>query len=303
MGGVARGNRSTSWRWGLAAWIALIAAYSAVIVDNNRRIDAYERAVAAASVRAEGHVAAVEPRSKVDDVVEVIGVDAWGREARWRFKVRSVADLRVGEPFPVMWAPEAPAVVYPVDQSRVSTVDHLVAGIVLAGVGALLLAGGWTARLVRWWWAARSPARRYRATLLLSYSPGRLTATPWLRLSGDGTTWYQRMMWEPWLTGALEHIPVEARRAGRRGPFVVDVPRQGRLWPAGRARRREPSTVELLEAGSYEGALTRRWPILFVSFVFGHVTLGPAAGAAIALTFAATILFFGGPPILLTWRP
>ena len=64
--------------------------------------------------------------------------------------------------------------------------------------------------------------------------------------------------------------------------------------------------MELLEAGSYEGALTRRWPILFVSFVFGvfgHVTLGPAAGAAIALTFAATILFFGGPPILLTWRP
>ena len=96
------------------------------------------------------------------------------------------------------------------------------------------------ARAAWLWRAVRGPARRYRAHLLYSYgkfdSIGVPLAVHCGLMIGPGTS---AVMWEPWVATLNEQAVVEARRVGN-GPFVVDVPGYGRLWPIGRARRREP---------------------------------------------------------------
>ncbi|MBX6751467.1 MAG: hypothetical protein IRY85_17685 [Micromonosporaceae bacterium] len=68
---------------------------------------------------------------------------------------------------------------------------------------------------------------------------------PWLVITDGTRSWYQRVMWEPWLDRVEGGLWIVGRRVGR-GPFVADVAGHGRLWPAGPAKPREPRWLEYL---------------------------------------------------------
>lgn len=136
----------------------------------------------------------------------------------------------------------------------------------------LVLPGLWLRRALYWRRAAQAPRRRYRAHLRYSWGRGGVAAVPWLVITERGRTWYQRVMWERWVEELAEDLVIEGRRAGA-GPFVVDVPGFGRLWPASRALSRQP----LLEY------VSDRWPDRRQSRVAGLVGWLLVTGAVLAI--------------------
>jgi hypothetical protein len=106
---------------------------------------------------------------------------------------------------------------------------------------------------------------------------------PWLSIEDNDQTWYQCVMWEPWVATLHEQAVIEARRTGN-GPFVIDVPGYGRLWPVGRARAREPRLQSLVSRHPNRYRLSRvATALLFavLSVPFGAALFGVLAAAAV----------------------
>jgi hypothetical protein len=280
----------------------------AVIVLNSSRIADYNRRYGLATEHVDGLVVATHTATKGSDAVTVTWLDEGRRRTR-TFDVDDAADFVVGAPFRMVRVPGADEV-YPLDRERVMTTEDLETSIVGVVLALLVLQLPWLVRFNAWRRAARAPTTTYRATLLLSFGRGGLVAVPWLRLTGaDGETRFQRVMWEPWLSRWRRsvNVAVTARRAGS-GPFVVDVPGHGRLWSAGRARRREPR-MEALSQGTFTATPSRRWsgPLAagglmasVVMLVFakggdlGNVLISGAIMGGLGVSVA---LFYGGPPL------
>ena len=161
-------------------------------------------------------------------------------------------------------------------------------------------------RAVRLWRAVRRPARRYRAHLLYSYGKFNLVGSPWLSIMDYDGTWYQRVMWEPWVTTLNEQAVVEARRVGH-GPLVVDVPGYGRLWPVGRARRREPMLTNLVRRHPNRYRLSRFSSLILLTGLMVLLT-GPLLGvlgavAAAGYTWLLVVYVGAGPAAVPFLRP
>ena len=121
---------------------------------------------------------------------------------------------------------------------------------------------------------------------------------PWLSIEDNDRTWYQCVMWEPWVATLNEQAVVEARRVGN-GPFVVDVPGYGRLWPVGRARPREPRLQNLVRRHANRYRLSRIGAVILFAVLL-VLALGPQIGDLGAVAAAGYLwllaLYFGGGP-------
>jgi hypothetical protein len=211
-------------------------------------------------------------------------------------------DFAVGDVVTLVWSADAPGVMYPRYPGLFQTVEDYWYAIVLLGGPGLLLQGAWLVRFLAWRRAAAAPGRRFRASLLLGFGHGRAMAVPWLRLATPGEPdRLQPVMWEPWLRELTDTtgIAVVAHRSRPGGPLVVDVPGRGRLWPAGRARARQPVLVDL-GAGRFDTAPVRRWPwMALLCAPFGLVVavlVDPVTGVGAVALVVSAYLFYGGAP-------
>jgi hypothetical protein len=298
----------TARRWAYLTWIAVTALCVVVGVRCVRQVEEYDARFARATDGLAGSVVETGGSSKARTVtVEWTGRD--GLPVRGTFDVDHDAGFRVGDTFYLVRAPGEDEV-FPADRGRVRTTDMVVLAVLGIALALLVLQLPWLLRFRAWRRAARGPTRAYRASLLVSFGKGGLVAVPWLRLTGEAGVRYQRIMWEPSLSGWRNpaEFAVTARRAGRNGPFVVDVPGRGRFWSAGPARAREPFLEHLME-GSYSGTPHSRWPTVLVAFaataclaallvaVQGSDPVnGMLAGLVVGGLGVSVALFYGGAP-------
>lgn len=220
--------------------VAVVLGLSLVLaVSLGTWLVAYETGYEAATIRGTATVVGMTVRTKRPDVIEV----TWhGRDGvdRWReFEVGNGANYPVGTAVRIRTSAAQPDQVYPehrdqIDETSTPTVSLIVLLVVMT-LATLL----WLWRAVQWQRARAAPARRHRARVVYVYGRSQVLGIPVLSFVDDGQPYYQRVMWEPWVPGIEDELMVEVRRAGR-GPFVIDVPGFGRLWPSGSARRRPP---------------------------------------------------------------
>jgi hypothetical protein len=288
-----RAYPSTSLRWAVGSLVAVLALSVVVILRLHNRIDAYEAGYAAATQRVSATVVSSQNFSRRIDLVTVEWWD--GEPHRHTFEVGDADNFPVGSVIAVRLSDTAPDEVYAESSNVYGPADwrvgigFLIAGMILATL-AFLARGAWL------WRAARGPARRYRAHLLYSYGKFDWIGVPWLSIEDNDQTWYQCVMWEPWVATLHEQAVIEGRRTGN-GPFVIDVPGYGRLWPVGRARRREPRLQNLVRRHPNRYRLSRVGTAmllgaLLVSYgtaVFGWLT----AAALFGYTWLLTVFCAG----------
>jgi hypothetical protein len=128
-----------------------------------------------------------------------------------------------------------------------------------------------------------------------------------LVFSESGQTYYQKLMWEDWLAYAPRKVSVDLRRAA--GVIVVDVQGYGRLWPAGRTRKRKPKLTGAEPRGRAVGS---RLTVLLIalSMVMGSYAFRRSLHGAHPMALLAIVpylfqlhLFLGGSPAgPLRWR-
>ncbi|MFG2045711.1 hypothetical protein [Dactylosporangium sp. NPDC048998] len=294
---VAR-HPSTSPRWAAASCIAVLLLSAAVIVSLWNRIEVYNAGYAAATPGVSATVVRSEHFTKGPDVIEVEWRDRNGELRRHEFDVDEAGDFPVGSTLPIRVSATVPDQIYPEDRTSIDETALPISGLVVLVVASLGAPVLWIRRAVQWRRAVRAPAKRHRAQLWYSYGRGNVIGIPWLAIVDGDRTYYQRLMWEPWVPSIAEDLVIEGRRVGR-GPFVVDVPGFGRLWPAGPAKRREPRLESLVARHSSRYRLSRFSTLIVFSPLIVLMT-GVLAGWLGGLTFAGhlwlLILYFGGAP-------
>jgi hypothetical protein len=301
-----KGYPNTSLRWVVASLVAVLGLSVWTVLSLQHRISAYEAAYAAATQRANATVVISRNVRKGQDYITVEWGDSDGSSRRHTFDVGNAADYPVGSVVAVRVSAASADLVFPEIWTGIDETQSWVAGITLLIIGMVIAPLLFLHRTVRWWRAARGPARRYRAELVYSYGKGGLVGIPWLCIVDSERTWYQRLMWEPWVATLNEKVVVEARRA-RRGPFVVDVPGYGRLWPAGRARRSEPWLETLVARRASRYRLARSSTLIVMSTLLIALTslyAGWMGGIAVAGYAWLLVLYVGGAPSPVPWlRP
>jgi hypothetical protein len=294
-----RAYPSTSLRWAVGSLVGVLALSLVVILVLRSRIDAYETGYAAATP---GATATVVSSTDFRRFTDLVTVEWWGDDGephRHTFEVGNAGDFPVGRVLAVRLSTTAPDQIYAESGGVYGPSDWRVGiGLLIAGMilAALLL----LARAVRLWRAARGPARRYRAHLLYSYGKFDWIGVPWLSIEDNDQTWYQCVMWEPWVATLNEQAVVEARRVGD-GPFVIDVPGYGRLWPAGRARRREPRLQSLVPRHPNRNRLSRFGTLILLAVMivpYGAAAFGWLAAAAVFGYAWLLGVWAGGAPAL-----
>jgi hypothetical protein len=283
-----------------------VVACALTLRHNASRIGDYHRRVSLATESITGVV--VQPRHAIKDGGDSLVVE-WadgGGERRRTFDVFDATAFPVGGTFKLARVPGQDEV-YQVDP-RANPTAGLSGSMFAVVLVMLLFMPPWLVRFNAWRRSARAPAAAFRATLLLSLAQTDV-AMPWLRLTAadGGDDWYQRVMWEPWLATWRGSVDVHVMARARRGPFVVDVPGHGRLWPAGPARSQE-QWLETLPVGTFTASPPRRWPTLLGVFaglaVIVAVAVGGAGDVGDGLLGGLIVgglgvllwLFFGGSP-------
>lgn len=209
---------------------------------------------------------------------------AWkDRDGRERTAVFSQAPGRViyvGDPFAVRYDPGHPDTVFAQDagsvQHHADTVYEGRVLVLLVGVPVLLC---WHVRLIRWLSGTRGEARSARLThrpVPVEVYRGTRSAHSWLELrEPNGQVRYQLSVWEPWLTGLGSGQREVTIRTCPGGAYIVDVPGQGRLWPAGTARSRAPKS---LPTPGNRGKLSNSAPVSTVVLYLTWLAFGAIGG-------------------------
>jgi hypothetical protein len=97
-----------------------------------------------------------------------------------------------------------PDQIFPEDRTRIDEMALPIAGLVVLVVATLGAAMLWLRRALQWWRAGRAPANRHRAQLRYSYGRADAIGIPWLAIVDGDRTYYQRLMWEPWVPSINE---------------------------------------------------------------------------------------------------
>jgi hypothetical protein len=297
---------STSRRWAAASWVAILALSVALIVSLRAEIEAYNVGYAAATPGTSATVVRSEHFARQTDVIEVEWRGRNGELRRHQFDVDEATNYPVGSALPIRVSAMVPDQIFPEDRTRIDETALPIAGLVvliLATLGAAML---WLRRAVQWRRAARAPATHHRAQLCYSYGRSDDIGTPWLTIVDGDQTYYQRLMWEPWVPSINENLTIDARRVGR-GPFVVDISGFGRLWPAGPAKLRKPRWESLVARHNSPHRLSRFSTLTVFSLIIaalGGALAGWPGGLVIAGYAWLLALYFGGPPMPVPWlRP
>jgi hypothetical protein len=264
-------------------------------------ISDYEAGYATATPAGPATVTRIDEYGRGGYRITVEWRDAVGVVRQQKFDVDRPAAHPVGSPLPIRLSADRayPDHVSDIDETRLPEGDLVV--LVLCAIAA---GSAWLRRAIQWRRAARAPARRCHATVLYMYGRGGLVGIPHLSIVDGNRTYYQKVMWESWFPSIGDDLEVDARRAGR-GPFVVDVPGFGRLWPAARARRRMPRFTNLVAGRPSRFRLSRVGTVVLFSSI---LVLLPGLsgewyfGLAMAGYFLLFALYVGGPPIPLPWR-
>jgi hypothetical protein len=174
----------------------------------------------------------------------------------------------------------------------------------------------WSVRLARWALGTRSSPQPVAVTVLVatpvsgSFGFDPEPAALWLRLRfPEGTIWYQRAIWSrrlmaralreeasdrPRVFGSGDAdgaIAASARRCPGEGLMcLIDVPGVGRIWPAGVARRREPSSYRLDGVDPARlGEEFRGGAASVVQLVLGAILVGMTWAYSGSIVVAATV--------------
>jgi hypothetical protein len=297
---------SSSRRWAAASWGAVLALSVAMIVSLWAEIEAYNAGYAAATSGTSATVVRSEHFARQADVIEVEWRGRDGEVRRHRFDVDEATGYLVGSTLPIRVSAMVPDQIFPENRTRIDETAQPIAGLgvlILATLGAAML---WLRRAVQWRRAAGAPATHHRAQLSYSYGRSDDIGTPWLTIVDGDRTYYQRLMWEPWVPSINENLTIDGRRVGR-GPFVVDISGFGRLWPAGPAKLREPRWESLVARHNSRYRLSRFSTLIVFSLiiaVLGGAVTSWLGGLVIAGYAWLLALYFGGPPMPVPWlRP
>lgn len=294
-------QRSTSLSWSVATVVLLIGANAAVWWWQIDSLVRYESAAALATIDVPGTVTDSHSPYRGKETVTVSYRDPAGDTLTVTFAVLDAASHPVGSAFPLRMAPGSPEV-YPVtDDAYTPTDTAYITFLVMLALAVLPVA--WLNRALRWWRAtAATPepvtVRLFRTEYLgpTIYS----TRATWIQVEdAQGRSWYQRVMWEPWLADFTKRaFPASGQRFRPQGPMLITTRQGGRIWWASRARRSEPR-LEVLTPGTPRRGGTR-WSLVVVSAVGGVLSafwLGPVA-VAVAFTYLfGVLIFYGAPPV------
>ena len=261
---------------------------------------------AAATPGASATVVRSESFSKGSDVIEVQWRSRDGRLRQRSFDVDEARHYPVGRILPMRISTTAPDKIYPEDRAAIDETTAPIIGVVLLSAMTLILTVLWSRRAIQWWRASRAPARRYQARLGYVYGKGDVIGIPYLSIVDGDRAYCQRVMWEPWVVGLNQKLAIDGRRVGH-GPFVVDVPGFGRLWPSGRARTREPWPSTLVPRRPTQYRVSRWATLLWFGLLMGVLLtglLGARGGPATVGCSWLLILYLGGAPAPVPWlRP
>jgi len=300
------GYPSTSRRWVAASCLASLAVSIGAMVSLWTGVRAYDADYAAATPGASATVVWSKHFAKATDLIDVQWRRRDGELRQHTFEVGDAGDYPVGRTLAIRVSTTLPDRIYPEDRTAIDETETPIAGLFLLAALTLMWTVLWSRRAIQWWRAGQAPARQYRARLWYSYGRADVMGIPYLSIVDGGQTYYQRVMWEPWVVGLNEKLTINGRRVGR-GPFVVDVPGYGRLWPSGRAPARAPwlSTLEPRQPGRYR--LSRWTPLvafcLLITVLVGGL-LGWPGGLALGGYTWLLILYLGGAPAPVPWlRP
>jgi hypothetical protein len=292
---------STSLRWNLATAVIVTATMAGAAWWLIAHIDAYEAAAARATESVTAQVVRSENAAKGDDPVTVAWRDAAGHRHEVGFLVDDSRAFQVGDDFPLKAQPGS-AEVYPISE-RVAT-PASDAGIGITLLALLVWLPIWHgARLAGYWRASRRPPEPVSMRLWRG-EPTRATIGTsrivWVELvDATGGRWYQRVMWEPWLAGMTAKVSkVMAQRTSRRRPALVTTASGGRLYWAGRARRRQPGLIEVLLPGPPRPG-GNRWSLvlaMLLAAVFPAVIAGAVAGLVVFAAVLDLVILNGAPP-------
>jgi hypothetical protein len=180
--------------------------------------------------------------------------DRSGADQVQRFGIYDVNKYRKGRVFRVRYDPDDPkAKAFPADPDETSAEDDLLIPLELSGVAAFLVLLGWGVRGLAFRRAARRNGHPMAGTLMRGQPIGPasyLGASTWIALSAPestsaGNRW-QRVMWHPALASVPDRatVIVHGDTTGRRR-VVVELPGGELLVPAGRLRRKPPSSLDM----------------------------------------------------------
>jgi hypothetical protein len=297
---------STSLWWVVASVVVVLALSVVQILLLRAEVQAYNTAYAAAAPGGSATVVRSVDRLRYSDVIEVEWLDLNGQRRWHAIRVERASRFPVGRTLPIRRSPTAPDQFFPEDGAGIIPTARATVGIGLLLSGSLVATTFWLWRAARWWHAGRAPAKRYRASLQYSYGFRKEPTLPWLIIEEDGRRYYQRAMWEPWVASVDDDLEIEGRRVGR-GPFVVDVPGYGRLWPAGRARLRPPKRTALVPGRADRYRSSRFASLAVLSLVIMLLVILSASwlGGLVSAGYVwLLVLYLGGPPAPVPWlRP
>jgi hypothetical protein len=299
-----RRHVSTSLRWNLTTAALLVVVTVATVWWNIDRIDRYESGFAQATVPIVATVVASEAHRRREDVVTVTWRDQQGAPREAEYAVSDADDFPVGSTFELRSAPGSTEV-YPASDN-VYTPSYTGTAVLVVMALLACLPIGWLVRLFQWRRARSAPPEPVSIRVWNS-RPGPISRsivrarTVWLEVTDShGETWFQRVMWEPWV-GELKakEYRVTGQRARKRGPMLITNTHGGRLWWAGRRRASQPMWAETLNPGPPARGGSR-WSvvaILLITAVVPTLAWGWAAGAVTYVYVFAATMFYGAAPM------
>jgi hypothetical protein len=295
---------STSLRWSVATTAVLLAVDVAIGWWKVDTLVDYESAAARATIPVPATVARVDSPTRSDTLVTVSYRDVGGSVHEATFPVEGEDSFRVGDAFDLRAAPGSSAV-YPFEEAAYT--PSFFAGmwlLLLALVAWLPIV--WLVRLTLWWRAGVAPKEKVTAQLywgkfLLERGGALLTAPAvWVEIRGaDGGSWYQHVMWEPWLADhRTGRFTAYVQRARPGGSMLITTSQGGRLRWASRARRSTPLLTELQRWRPRRGGT--RWWAVAGCVVAAQVAwvIGPAAVVMAATSLLGSVLLYGGNPVV-----
>lgn len=225
--------------------VSTVAAIAYLVTENEE----YRDAASGASAPVVGTVTDVDMDTRY---FAVEWTDDQGRQwteslVQSRRGAEGVVD--VGDSVALYYNPDAPEIGAFVDPGDSPPVAAALAGPIALLALCLPVPLAWLARWLGMWRATRAPvvdaSVQAHSSVYdgIALRPGAHQDGPlWLEIGNGAIPWYQRIMWSDRLVerggDTLDYAVVRGRPRARRPIFVVDVPGVGRLWPAGRARRR-----------------------------------------------------------------
>ena len=250
----------TGRSWAVASYVAVSALSLVAIAVLSHGIQEYDAGYAAA---ARG-VSATVVRSSGSIEVEWRGSD--GTLHRQAFSGGDTSQHPVGSTLPIRISAADPDLAFPEDRTAIDENSLRMVGIFFLVIGLVVAAVFWLPRFVRWGKAAQARAKRCHAQVWYQYAPWRAIRVPWLSIVDGDRTYYQLVLWQPWVPSLSDRVVVDVRRF-EDGPFVVDVPGYGRLWPSGSAKAREPLFVSLERRRASRFRLSRIAALVVISGV------------------------------------